>query len=253
MKDNFSLERLGLLRDFYMPKMVRHLGWIVVTVAVVYFILAFFCVVNSYYLYSLGTDLLLLPLYFGPLFFATYRSGELFFQLPASAAEKTVFLVGYTLVVVPLVMTLTWLSMEAIGTMIGVGENVIHHFDYRLQQMGLSSILTLGGVLANGVPVVVSLYVILSCTRHRVLKGIIAVFVSLFVLGIISAVFSFWIFYKTFVEMESNNNGVFPEDFFYHVMREYMPTYVTVYGIISVILILGGIYMVYRKIKRMQV
>ena len=205
MSDKFSLERVGLLWDFFQPRIVKQLGWTILYMVITYFLIAMCCEINSYALYSICLMLPLQPLYFGPIIFATYHNRELFVQIPATSTEKTSFILGYVLIVIPLIMYITWLSSEAIGAIIGLPSNIMHYFDYRLRNYGVSNIFTIASLFIDAIPVIVSLYVILSSSIHRVLRGVLSVFAAIFALGIINFFVGIWLFYDTILSIKETN------------------------------------------------
>ena len=250
--DSFSVERLGLLWDFFLPRIVVQAGWTVAAVAVTYLILALSCKVNSITLYSMGANLVYLPVYFGPLIFATYRNRELLAGTPASTSEKAVLMLGYTLVILPGFVALLWLSINAIGSGIWPDVNVFSHFDSYFRDLGLKGFIYNSAIIASGIPILVSLYTILSSRRSRVLKGVVAVFATLFGMGLMGAVFATWLFYQATQKILENNN-VLPDDFMGALLRDTMPVYVNVYTAAASVMVIIGIIMVWRKVKRMQI
>lgn len=254
MKEGFSLERIGMLWDYYSPRIIRQIVATIAVVVMSYFFLVVCCDINSYTMYSLGVNFFLLPLYFSPFVYATYRSRDIFVQLPATVAEKCTFILAHSMILIPAVIALSWLSIQAIGIMTGMSGNVLHHFDSRLREIGVTnSVMNEATIFANFVPLIVSLYVVLSSTSHRILRGIVAFFATLFSLGLLNGLFyGAWIFYKIIPEIKGANNSL-PDNLFSEMLRATMPTYIAIYASISFMITVIGMVLICRRIKRMQV
>lgn len=248
----FSLQRVEMLWDFYQPRTLRQVGLSVLVIIIAYLFMAVSCRIESYYLYSFGTNILTLPIYFSPLLFATYKNREIFVQIPATYIEKGVFLIGYSLVFIPLSVFIAWVSIEAIGSLCGIAHDVTTHFDHYLQPLGVPGIFNTASVLGESVPIIVSLYVILSCRTHRVVKGILSSFATILGMGIINVFYGVYILIQAIPEIE-RNQGHLPEDCFNELIRNSMPGYMFYYSLISIVLLIIGIVTVGQKIKRIQV
>lgn len=176
--ERFSPVRFGQLWDFYRPGILRQWGWTLLGLLCIYLLALLARATQSFGLFGLVNTMIVLPVYLGPIVFATYRDRALQVLLPASGVEKALFMLLYTIVAVPLAVVASWFAIEGIFGMFGAAPDVMGAFDSRIQddfmELGLASYNVFNPLrLATElVPALVCLYVVVSSRGQRVLKGI---------------------------------------------------------------------------------
>lgn len=251
MTAKFSLTRLGQLWAYFEPKIIRQIIIGFIFIGIMYYSMAFACMVDSFGLYSFFLNFLILSLNFGPFVFAVTRNRSLLITLPASSFEKAVFIIGYSIVFYPLFLLVSWWCFEAIGMMFGCQYNVANYFDNHISEIGIMlNSFNLPTILVDFVPVVVCLYTILSARRHRVLYGVISVISSVVIIGILNMIYGIYLFYKALMAAGAPDD--ISQDIFMDVLSESMPSYMVFYGVVSAMVLIFGLILCWRKIYRLQ-
>lgn len=112
-----------------------------------------------------------LMLYFGPLVFARKSNLVIETTLPATNAEKCVFYILYSLVVIPLVLNVPYYVVLLTG-------NLIHPIADTLQEiLSLqSSMITKSyglSILSSALPISVCLYTLMASEKNRIVKAVL--------------------------------------------------------------------------------
>ena len=206
--DRFSMRRLAMLAGFYSPGIKKMFLVSGIVLLVCYFISFYGTSMASIYpdkeifilIYSMGAGIVGWVYLVGPLVFAMPAKRELATTLPASWAEKSVFVLGWIFVVYPLFLAALWYGASALCSLFSdsawVNSVMLEHINNdspvdfnrvwgdsmylnRLQDMAVVSVVAL---------------VVCSVRRNRIGYGVVAMLVTLFafwlmgiVLGVVAA------------------------------------------------------------------
>ncbi len=199
MSDRFSFSRFEQVWQFYCPGIMRQWGWTAAAVAVLYMLALMARLMQSFVLYSVVSSLLVVPFYLGPIIFAVYRDRAMQVLIPASGYEKALFMLSYTLLILPLVMVAMWFSIEGFFGLFGVDGNVLGAFvdmaHKNLEGIGMDDVrlYSFQRLASEAIPALTCLYVVVSSRGQRVLKGICGIAGSLMALGFVGGVYGFFL------------------------------------------------------------
>lgn len=193
--DKFSLRRLRLIARFYGVSIMTQM-WIYALTVIGFFFIAILC--RRY----IGFDAMLWPvasvifswmITLGPIAFYKYDNQQLTTQLPALGAEKALFITGYVFLIVPLLMVGVWTLCWFIGELLPV-DNVNYNSFWglstdivmKIDELPLNnSVAYLSNISSWFMTISIALYVVICSVRNRVVKCILAVFVTKIVVSII--------------------------------------------------------------------
>ncbi len=118
MNSLFSINRFGKFARFYLPMEKRIAVFTVLCVILGYIL----CQISTMGtpkdgLFTLGSFIVLLPLYAAPLTFSRNTEASMTIGLPVSWVEKSVGMLGFCFVVVPIIMAITWYICIGFGAM----------------------------------------------------------------------------------------------------------------------------------------
>lgn len=118
MNSLFSINRLGKYARFYLP-MEKKIAVFTVLCVVLGYILCQISTMGTpgVGLFSLGSFIILLPFYAAPLTFSRNTEPSMTIGLPVSWVEKSVGMLGFCFVVVPLTMTIIWYICVGFGAL----------------------------------------------------------------------------------------------------------------------------------------
>lgn len=250
------MNRFDMVWGFYQPGILRQWMWTAVALFVVYLLALMSRFTHSFVLFGLTNVLVVLPVYFGPIVFATYRDRSLQILLPASGAEKAVFMLLYTVVVLPLVVVAMWYIYEGIFSLLGVAPDVLDAFDVRIDtdfnKLGLKDFVLFNPlrICSELFPPLVCLYVVVSSKTQRVLKGVCGIVGGALSLSFFSGIYGAVLGIRT-AHLEST--GVDIEQALKISLAE---TYDVAHLLMSIgipLILLAGIAMIWRRIVKVQV
>ncbi len=187
---------------YYWPR----LKWQVIWYAIASFVIAVLLAVTSHYnlqlLYLTLVLIVSLMMIFAPLSFARYNSRALDITLPISWVAKSIFVIGYTVIVIPLLsMLLPVLSMELLPGEVNIKFMMMSMKVFEEQDMPpiLETLVsTRLNIYMNGVvPALFTLFFVILFRYNIVLKTIVwdVIIAAIVYIGLISYTV-FVIFYK---------------------------------------------------------
>lgn len=203
--NRFSLRRVGMLAGFYSPGIKKMFLVSGIVLLVCYFISFYGASMARAYpdkevfvlIYSMGAGIVGWVYLVGPLVFAMPAKRELATTLPASWAEKSVFVLGWIFVAYPLFLAALWYGVSALCSLFSdsawVNSVMLDHINTdspvdlnrvwggsmylnRMQDMAVVSVVAL---------------VVCSVRRNRLAYGVVGMLVALFafwVLGVVIGV-----------------------------------------------------------------
>lgn len=259
MTDKFSFQRIDQIWSFYHPAIIRQWMWTLIAVVALFLIAALARAIDSFGTFSLVNTMVCAPVYLGPLVFTYYNDRAMQIQLPATACEKASFYIFHSLIVMPVAVLTLWLSLNGLSALWGNGITIYDYFmDHLLDEFTSAGISIMSPqfiiqrLFMELLPVSVTLYTVLAARSHRVIKGICAAIGTLIAYGILSGIVGFvaaltnvQMFTGSSEEICSDNRTV---EFVTKMMSDLMLT-LTVFSAITVVFF---IYLIYRKVKRMQ-
>lgn len=196
MTDRFSFRRLELLCGFYHRRMLIQWLWSAIAIVLIYAMGMLGVAGESTSVISMAIMFVSYPVILSPFLFGG-RDRTLELQLPVSTAERCVFMLGYCMVVFPLMAFMLWLLLESLfRAMCGTSlweyySNVIHNLDIIGIFEHKSYIIVIVRYFNDIWPTLLCLLVILSTRRRRMLKGALAVVASVFATGLTAGIAGF--------------------------------------------------------------
>lgn len=190
MTDNkFSWNRVGMVARYYYPMLRSQIIWYPI-VALAIQTLVFFSYFSAAWtvIGSLLTTITSAMIAFGPLIFTNRSNRVLETMLPATSAEKSVFIIGYCLVAIPLlVLVVAWIDLTVLKAIFGEPEFL--SMTSRLADVhGLEPYLQ---TFQQLIPLSTCMFCVAAMKTR--LKTIGFTILSLFILGVAGAVFGVWI------------------------------------------------------------
>jgi len=171
-----NIQRLSAVARFYLPRLKNQLIWypVISSFLGLATIMCYLTKSPSLFLLSIIGDAFLLSILmeYGPLAFAIHSSPEMETSLPATGKEKAAFILGYTFIIIPLLV---------IAPIIIIDSFFYRSFNELLNIPQLNAIVT-GSIgiktsvfsfLQYIVPMSVCLYAVMHYTRKRVVYGIV--------------------------------------------------------------------------------
>lgn len=254
---NFSFHRFVSVARFFFPRLKLQIIWYPI-ISLILGAATMVCVLSQspeLFLLALTGDTFILSilLEYGPLAFAFYSSPEMETSLPATNAEKTIFIFGYTFIAIPIMLwapvtliELAWCDKFFTPTMSEIIKNinsVVGALSYKNIIMSMFQYLF---------PMAVCLYAVMKHTRKRLAKGIIwtvCANVSLAVIGVLIGAG------EAFAEGYNDarmGKDPRPDEITHEVLSE-MGTFINWTGVILAICSIFVIYKTYRAITSRQI
>lgn len=183
-----NIQRLRAVARFYLPRLKKQLIWYPVISSLLGLVttMCYLTKSPSLFLLSIIGDAFILSILmeYGPLAFAIHSSPEMETALPATGKEKATFILGYTFIILPLLLI--------------VPLGLIDVLFYRQFNELLLSIPEIGSIVTESisiktivfsllqyiVPMSVCLYAVMHYTRKRVVYGIVWTIITNVVLAI---------------------------------------------------------------------
>ncbi|MDO4319136.1 MAG: hypothetical protein Q4C34_01045 [Bacteroidales bacterium] len=260
LTDKFSTERLIMLWRYYTPGMTRQL-WLTAALTLLCYLISLGATFlpESLGLYTFASFVLMFGYYCGPLHFARFRDRNFSLQLPATAAERTLFMLFFTMIVVPAVMVVTWYASVGIASLFTANAPIttvmLARVDADAAQSGVnlgqfSDVMCLQRV-QDVIPMLVCLLCVTSSRRTPVTNGIIGVIVSLVAMSMIGGIIGLTIGFTAGLHDALNGNTIDTDAF---VSKLTSMMIYTVY-LICVLAILTFIYTavrLYRTFRHQQ-
>lgn len=168
--------------------------------------------------YGMISNVTLLAYCCGPLHFARFRDPAFELQIPATPGERTVVMLGYTLVAVPAVMAAVWFGSSLIVSIFTpdawVTSRIVSRFISTLEPGELKAFnsmlkYTWMQNLQNIIPALVCLLCVVLSRRNKVLKGVIGIIVTYIAMSFAAGVFA-----AVKVIIDVNINGITDDEFF---------------------------------------
>lgn len=265
MNNIFSLRRTAMTIRFFSPAMKRYICYSVASVVVSY-LLSLLAVSGtpSLGLFTVASFFITFVLFASPFVFARYSDRTLTVGMPASWLEKSVVMLGFCLIFVPLLLAATWyfcvgvasFFTERAAASVFMQHYVLEHYsNITSLSAGHLPDAALFNVLSNLLPTVVALYVILSSRRLHVLFGILAEFGTLAVISTLVSVYTGYTAFKLGFEAGRNGAEIDPEsltDAITQSVLDSMSTWMPYATAAAALLMIAGIVMVANKIKKQQ-
>ena len=187
------------LLGFYRQSVVRWCTWGLVSVILAYVACALTVGVSYGFmpLYIFISVVLSLFVSLSPLIF-NHRDDTLMAQLPVTPAEKTVFYLLFSIIIVPVLLNGVWyLLCILMGLFLPVGNLSMKSIEMLFQQSRTDTPLWLSivaGVTQTIFSIALTLWIVM-CTRrsHRVARAVITYFGIYFVTGLIISVIGFYV------------------------------------------------------------
>lgn len=191
--------------------------------------------------------------YFAPMVLTRRDSRMVVTMLPATALEKTLVLLGYFLVVVPvLTLGLYYIVGLCVESLLPINPVIGKILDMK-SDMHTASALNLCSEL---VPPVSCLWALVAVKRNRTMKVLLSGIGSLLTMGLIGVVYGvFAAFSSGFIDgIKNAGNNLSPEqveELVSPMISDIMP-FITVMGVIGAVYVLFAIWMIYRTLKTRQ-
>ncbi len=196
--NKFSWQRVYHYGMLYKSNIQNQL--LVVTIILV---LAYLCLLpcrefeseGAFAYYSLIAVLVSYCTFSGALIFSR-RDDSLMTQVPAKISEKTAFLLGYSLVVVPLFVIIVWYLFNFIGGLFienGNIESAIKKMVRIKYDINITTQMTvatyINSICQTAAMILSVLFVVIKSIKNRFIKGLLTPLILLLVLGIIGGIY----------------------------------------------------------------
>ncbi|MBO4995917.1 MAG: hypothetical protein J6C78_08145 [Muribaculaceae bacterium] len=268
--NSFSIRRSWASGRIYMPSIKRQLIIYGVTAICIYLInlltikYSFFLGIASFSLMSMASVCML---YFSPVVFARRSDVAVETMLPALPSEKVLFMIGHSLIAIPLVLYGIPALLNFIVSLISpdMALNVKQSLNSFLGEIdskaslnpnadlifGDNMLTKISNVLGCMVPISTCLFAVTAYRYNRTTMGIVWSVVSTIAQGLIGGLFGIYAAVKGFYDglAENTQNG---EEFLDAILPQ-LHWFVIVSAIISLVYGLGMLYLTYRKVKNRQI
>lgn len=232
----------------------RMLAWFLIGggfLALIYIIMSIGYAAESLGTMTFGMTFLSLPVMVSPLVFATSgTTRQMEVQLPATWAEKSAVYILFVLVAAPVAMLAVWYLCEGISWLCGAnGDLYQEYIDMVKSQvkdgMMVNGKFQLSNITSTAAVILIGLYTVIAAKTHRGLKGILAMFGTLFAVGIFSGLYGFFVALKNF---KTGVASEFNETQFIDNLNSLNFTLTIFFGVCTALLI----YLVCRKVRQIQ-
>lgn len=187
-QDTFSFRRMMMLLAFYRKQLILQVCVYAVISILTGLMLVLSCHESNFMLKLLWTPFLFTTLLIvAPLIFTTVNAPEMMTSLPASPKEKTIFKIGYTFVVMPIVLLLPalFIILPFRGEILSSRPDMAAFTELLStlwRMFGAGEILTLLLYMS------VCLFGVCKFVRHRTLYSLLSCFVLFIALRIIASI-----------------------------------------------------------------
>ncbi len=265
ISDNFSWRRVGMVGQFYFPRLkwqliaypiaaicLTLLTSVLIKIELPAVAIAPFSSIISY-MVSLG-----------PLFFTAMAAREVETSLPATNGEKTVFMILYSLIIIPLLVWIPqWLiQLLMFGSIAPISEILQHTMPSnsdiaipQISQLATKSIPT--NILSSFAVILVCLCTVVTLKRNRIILSIVFCIVYQIVITIVTSIYigakivNAGIFQKIASGKTTSPDAVTEE--ITKFMTTVMPDTIWLMGGLNLIACIVLTYLIYRGIKRFEV
>lgn len=175
------------------------------------YLLVRFCMAiagNFMAIYSTMSIIVAIVFYLSPLTFAR-RDDTLMTLLPAKPVEKWAFYIIFCLVISTCVIQGIWYGADWLYALVTstplLSDCLMDRYEMKEVLFGLNNkSLIIGMSSIQSFAMILSvLYAILRCQRHRVMKGLLAMFGCMFTVGLISGITGFVVAYTEILDNQS--------------------------------------------------
>ncbi|MCM1077370.1 MAG: hypothetical protein NC411_08435 [Bacteroides sp.] len=186
-------------------------------------------------------------LYLSPLTFSR-DDRTLIGLLPAKPIEKWAFYTVYCIILVPIIVDGIWYGLDYIYSIIFSTPrlNTLLLARYNLTDISIGldeSILIVGSIFQVASLVAAVLYAVLSYRKHRIVAGLLAMFIYIFAIGFLSGIGGAVMAINCI--SDSSSSAIDPQQ----IVDGMLPVFKIIYGFITIL----GIYMLwlcYRRIAK---
>lgn len=260
--NRFSFGRLDQVWAFYEPGIKRYLLWTFIIVAIGFTFNYISYHINSTNLFSISSFIISLPALFGATAFTFYQDRTLTCQLPATAAERFIFILIFTFIVVPVSVMMIWLGLDGIAVLCGSDEIIFNSYKRVLAECNeevpfltteLSSILSRFSpwmrILTDIFPASVALYLVIASKKQRFMMAVAGVVGVNFLIGLASGIYAVY----NLVPLFEYSEGIIPEAQLGEIMATNITDLTLFLQFLSPVSSLIVIFFAWRKIKSVQV
>lgn len=205
--------------------------------------------------YTLFSSLTGMALYLSPLVFAR-RDDNLIAQIPAKVSEKFCCYVIFSLVIAPLVIEAGWYGTNVIFSLFGDKYDLTTYM-YQLAEQSMNTALFpsknlffVYSVIQSVATIMGVLYIVITSSTHRVIKGILALVGLIFFVGLVAAISGFVVAFREIANESFSTTNI--DETKTALLETLSPVFYYLYGFLIAFDIFV-MYLLYRYIARQQV
>jgi len=259
--NRFSLHRLDRVWSFYEPGTRRYLLLTALATVVAYLMSMVANATMSLDLFSISSLVVTVPFYFGASAFIFYHDRTLTCQLPATAAEKFVFMTLFCYVVVPLTIFIVWTGIDSIACLCGVKtitletvkQLLINELDIYNSSALVTAIYDMQHqwmrLFMDLLPTTVFFYIVVATSKQRFMKAFAGVIVTNISVGLACGIYTAVVMISHLIEIDGEISASILTGLIIECATNAMLASVFISPLLSCI----GLYLVWRKIKRFQI
>jgi len=245
----FSWQRTAIVAGYYLPSLRLQLILYPALSAAVGIINYFMFNTSVWGLFGgMMTLALQFMLYLAPIAFTRKSSQAIETILPATWTEKAIFIITYSLVVVPL---LVYIPKFACTQLLNL------FFDSDIAAFPFSNLSSFRNFAVNLVqdivPTATCLFVVMNRTTNRALLGSVWAIVSLVIIGITGAIIGIIIIYDSGIIQTVTNGNTLDETDVTNAILSTSTPYINIISIICLLYIIGMICLTAQKLKKIQI
>ena len=207
LSDSFSWQRVAAVARFYFPHLKKQMIWYL-CISLVFAVLTGI-IANSWaavFIWSLITGIIGYMVNFNPLIFCYYSKGlEIETSLPANGLEKSVFILLYSLVVIPIIACLPVTIVYLVNLSAFASNEELAY----ISQLTIDSFRGSYGLIIFQYTtfILTCLWAVVASRRGRMTKGIIVPIVVKVVLSVITGIYlAVTALHSTMLTTVSNSN-----------------------------------------------
>lgn len=246
VSNQFSWHRVWSIASMYQPaikwQIVIYTAISFATGFLAYFLSANLLGVLAYGMLGFVTGFLA---YFGSLVFARRSNMIVETMLPATGAEKSVFYIGYSLIIIPIALYLPYYAVMFIGNWI---HPIVGEFSEILDMQNKMTVESYGlNLMQSLLPMAVCLYVVMASTKNRIVKAVAWTIGVNILMGLVGMIYGIVVALSgkfTPDEDSAYNMGI--------AIGENMSVLIMICGAASLAISLVFVWLTYRKISTRQ-
>ncbi|MCM1356777.1 MAG: hypothetical protein NC212_10285 [Staphylococcus sp.] len=261
LSDKFSLKRVMAFGAMFGSSMKIYLI-LTFCISLCSYLCVQFCMHHTRHVlpfYTLFSSLVGMSLYLSPLVFAR-RDDNLIAQIPAKVSEKFCCYVVFSLVIAPLVIEAGWYGTNIIFSLFGDKYDLTIYM-YNLAEKAIDTstfpsknLFFVYSIIQSVATIMGVLYIVITSSTHRVIKGILALAGLIFLVGLIAAISGFVVAFR---EISNESLGASINETSLNETRTNLlialsPVFYCLYGFLIAFDIFV-MYLLYRHIGRQQV